>query len=294
MSFNNTPVLTTEELLEHCATLAGSPEVTDPQLVRAAKNVLAAFGDKLQNKFYLILPVAPGSAHLDLSVFNINHVTNVWWSCGNNGPWDEPALGWTLRDHRLNLFDDVAGCHGAYVKIEHWQNPSLVSVEAGLVNQLGYATAGGGEIMVQVTGDTSSLPFAGYVRAGTSPASDWFEYQALYYDTSPVTTVRLMLATKQPWAHQGGTAFAGSPVVWGVGFPSTALLDAVAAQTAAYYWASKTGSCTNEEDRSTAIQLSNFWAGEAEGKWKQSSGERTGRVIRNPVLLRGAAPWQFL
>lgn len=295
MAHNNRPVLTGEQLLDHVGLIAGGIDHTEPLLERAVKNVLTSFGDKLKNKFFTYLPVAGNSNVLDLKELGIEHVTNVWWSCGESGIYNQ-VWWFQVIDHKLQLDGwDAGGCSGGWAMIEHWQNPPWLdtNLTGTLSTQFVHNTPDGSEIHVTVT-DASGIPPAGFVRVGDGADAQWYEYQATYYGADPQTDVILMLSKTQPWAHQIGTAFVGEAVVWGIGFPNSLLLDATTAQAAAYYWASKTGSCINEDDRSVATQMMNFWSGEAEDKWRLNSGERTARFVRNQVLSRGPDSWPFL
>jgi hypothetical protein len=86
----------------------------------------------------------------------------------------------------------------------------------------------------------------------------------------------------------------GTSMQWGIGFPSNETYDAVVKQSLAYYWATKTGQCTNEDERSTAMSLMNFWSGEAEKAWKNTKSPRKGRVNaeRQPGD-RGTYSWLY-
>lgn len=284
MSHNNLRVLTLEELATHAGTIAGGIAPSDAGIVSALSLALNGFSDRLKNVFYLALPV-PASAHtLDLSEFGITDVSNVWWKECESSPWI-PVKWWEVRNHRLSIMGcDIAGCHGAQVQIEHWERPpDYPSTSGTLTVAFNYANANGGEMHVTLA-DTSALPPSGYVRVGESPDAQWFEYQAVYLSADPITEVTLLLAVKQPWAHQTGTAFTGEIVEWGLGFPSSTALDALTKQAASYYWASKTGQCTNNDDRSAALNLLNFWTGEAQNAWRQV------RPQRKPVILKKPYP----
>lgn len=291
MSHSNLRVMTTSEVISHVAMAVGNADVSDAMLAGALRLTMDAFGDRLRSRFYLQLPIAVFSSELDLSELGVGDIRNVWHiECSGarvRVKW------WEFKNHRLSLDPFRGYCaHGAQVLIEHWERPpSILSPISGtLTENFNYANASGGEMHVSV-GNSDLIPPSGYVKVGDGNDAQWFEYQAVYLPDDPANNVLLMLAVKQPWAHQSGIAFSGEAVEWGVGFHGSASLDALVKQAATYYWASKTGTCNSDEERDTAMQLMNFWSSEAERAWSNTNEAYEVQAIRKPIP--GETQWLY-
>lgn len=291
MSHSNLRVMTTSEILSHVAMTVGNADASDATLNGALRLTMDAFGDKLRSRFYLQLPIAHRSSRLDLSELGVNDVRNVWYvECYGA---QVRAKWWEFKNHVLSLEPVHGYCiDSTQVLIEHWERPpSVLSPISGtLTAPFNYANASGGEMHVSVS-STDLIPPSGYVKVGDGSDAQWFEYQAVYLTDDPASNVLLMLAVKQPWAHQLGTAFSGETVEWGVGFRSSASLDALVKQTATYYWASKTGTCNSDEERDTAMQLMNFWSNEAERAWSNTNEANEVQAIRKSIP--GETQWLY-
>lgn len=278
MTHANQSVLTLEQLNTHVGTVSGGASAAD--IASSLSLALDAYGDRIKGVYYLTLPIPCFTNTLDLSELGVYDVGMVWYRECDDAPWMK-VKWWEYDNHTLKLDPFYDYCaHGASVMIEHWERPPGYRPTSGtLSQQFNYANATGGEVHVTLA-DTSGVPASGYVLIGTSPDSQWFEYQAVYQLHDPVTEVILMLTAKQPWAHQPGTVLVGEPIEWGIPFPTTMALHAITAQAASYYWANQTGKCTNDDDRSSAMQLMNFWSSEAEKAWTRVKSPRKARTIR--------------
>jgi hypothetical protein len=310
MSFTNTPLMTCTQLLAHVQAIVGDDD--DTVVGRAVEQAVVGFGTNFMSTFYIefVIQTVPevevtpavhhypycccrgGVCEIVMGTYGIDKILNVERSCGN-GCWT-PVNWWRTQDNRLIL--DGKQWVGS-VRITYQEAPAFLPTVGSMYADWSW---GDPEVHVSATGITPTLhiPTSGYVRIGTDPAY-WIEYRGMNTEAAVgAVGIHLLGVQTAPYAQAGTPVveiLEDTQVLWGIAFPSAGQLDAVMKQSAAYYWATKTGSCINEEDRSTATQLMNFWTGEAENAWKRALSQRPRKAIlmRSPVLLRGATPWQY-
>jgi len=285
MSFTNTPILTAAALVDQVNKLIGSSDSSVP-VENAVNQAMLGFGARLASRFTIVFPIAGSICELDINTYGIDQIELVEQSCGH-GCW-KPVRWWRAQDNRI-MFD--GGVPLGSVRITYTESPALITQVCTLK-----ATYNLGTTYMQI--DTVGmnpilqLPTSGYVLLGDDTSPYWFEYRGamLREPQSSSAGIDLLAIQIMPFisvTNPSHTFAAGTPVQFGVGVPSTGQLDALVKQSATYYWATKTGQCTNEDERSTAMQLMNFWTGEAEKAW------RAIRQDGHPVSIRKKTPGEL-
>lgn len=290
MSFTNTPIMTPITVLSAAAALVGN--VTPTDLSTALSSVLLSHGDRLKNRFYITFEIPNGACEINVGAYGIDDIERVEKACGLSC-WS------TIQYHREQdnriIFDGWDG--EARVRITYWEAPTMETTSTTLASPY---TVGDASMHIVTAGISPilRLPTSGIVlvsHVGGQPR--WMEYRG-YTIREANAGIDLLGVQQMPNLEvltSPATIPVGQVVEWGIGFPSSLALDAVCKQIAAYYWATKTGQCTNEDERSTALSVMNLWLGEAEKAWRMVRSPRKGRINqqRQPGD-RGTYSWPYL
>lgn len=278
MPFTNLPVMTVDELLKRIASIASTQAV---DVENGLQMTLMDFSDRIKNRFYINFPLPFGACEVDLNRYGIDDVENVEKSCGN-GCW-HPIRWHREQDNRI-IFDGRDGYNT--IRVTYWEAPTMLSETATLLSDY---TIGDTSIHIDVQGYHPILrvPASGTVLVNHDDGQKrWMEYRGIFFRESG-GGMDLLGVQQHPSLEvlpSPNTIAAGNTLLWGIGFPSSFALGAVIKQTLAYYWATQTGQCKNEDDRSSAMQLMNYWSDEAEKAWRNVSD------IRRPIVRRQRYP----
>jgi hypothetical protein len=285
MPFTNMPIMTCSELVAHVGRVIGASGDTSTVSVEdSLKQVMLSFGDRLASTFYAVFGIQAGICELNLGVYGMNNIVLVEHSCGASC-WQQ-VRWWRTQDNRI-LFDGWN--ETGNLRVTYREAPALITTTC-LLNEpyiMGKETM---SVDTVGTNPTLHVPTSGHIVLGTGDTSPyWFEYRGItiYEPQTSLYGMGLMGVQQmpsQPTVHIDHTFPVGTTVKWGVPVPLVGQLDSLIKQTAAYYWSSKTGTCTSDEDRDVAMQLMNFWSGEAEKAWRNI------QVPTRAIIMRQKQP----
>lgn len=292
MPFVNRPIMTCAELVRHTGAVIGASGPNNvTSLEDALRQTFLSYGDRLAHDFFVTFKIGGSVCEFDMSAYGVNRVDRVEMSCGD-GCW-APVPWWRVQDNRI-IFDGYT--HINYIRVSLSEPPAMITGDV-LLN-VDYPL-GSNTLQVDTVGVSPILevPISGYVLLGESETSPyWLEYTGIVVmePQTALSGLALMGVKMMPWTPSqfiSHTIPAGTKVQWGVPVPLTGQMNAIVKQSAAFYWAAQTGKCTSTDDRSSAMQLMNFWAEEAKEAWRSVVETRRPQLIRKAVP--GERQWRF-